>query len=238
MINWLASGEFASTASYRFASRFGGVSIEPFAELNVANWVGDDPSCVAKNLSVLSEQIGIPVKQMRPEHGTTVQDVVGDEDSLKVADILVTTKSNVGLLAPSADCVSIFAASTKKKFLMVAHVGWRGAAAGIATKLITTSGLYDVRPDDIEMVLGPAICGWCYPVSNEVHDAVVAQLPNASTRSSTFTGVDLRIGLASYFREYGVSVVNQQPCTFETPSLFSYRRNNQTGRQAAIAWLN
>ena len=238
MINWLASGDFAGTASYRFASRYGGVSSEPFAELNVASWVGDEPDAVAKNLSILSEQTGVTVKAMRPEHGTTVQDVVGDEDSLKIADILVTTNTNVGLLAPSADCASIFAASNKKNFLIAAHVGWRGAAAGIAAKLLTTAELYGVRSDEMEMVLGPAICGWCYPVSIEVHDAVTAQLPAASTRSSTFTGVDLRIGLVNYFKENGVSVINQQPCTFESPSLFSYRRDNQTGRQAAIAWLN
>ncbi len=238
MINWLASGEFAGTASYRFASRYGGASSEPFAELNVASWVGDEPDAVAKNLSILSEQTGVAVKAMRPEHGTTVQDVVGDEDLLKVADILVTTKANVGLLAPSADCVSIFAASTKKKFLLAAHVGWRGAAAGIAKKLLTTAELYGVKSNEVEMVLSPAICGWCYPVSTEVHDAVTAQLPTASTRSSSFTGVDLRIGLTNFFLENGVSVISQQPCTFETPSLFSYRRNNLTGRQAAIAWLN
>lgn len=237
MIDWLASGELASTASYRFASRYGGVSSEPYAELNVASWVGDEPGCVAKNLSILTEQTGITVKAMRPEHGTTVQDVVGDEDSLKGADILVTTKTNVGLLAPSADCVSLFAASTVTKFLMAAHVGWRGAAAGIATKLLTTAELYGVRSYEIEMVLGPAICGWCYPVSIEVHDAVTAQLPTSSTKSSTFIGVDLRIGLVDYFQNHGVSVINQQPCTFETPSLFSYRRDNQTGRQAALAWL-
>ncbi len=237
MITWLASGELANSSTYHFGSRLGGVSKAPFDQLNVAGWVGDEPIDVATNLKLLADQTGVAIRCMQPEHGTTVQDVFGDEDALKRADILVTTKSSVGLLAPSADCVSLFAATSKRKFLLAAHVGWRGAAAGIASKILSTAELYGVTATELEVVLGPAICGWCYPVSTEVHDAVTDQLPAASTRSSSFTGVDLRVGLTEFFRSAGAKVDDRQPCTYESAELFSYRRDGTTGRQAAVAWL-
>lgn len=237
MISWLTSGSLAGTASYRFSTRHGGVSSTPFESLNVASWVGDDPIAVAENLTILSKDISLPIHLMRPEHGVTVQDVFGDEPELKRADILVTTKPMVALAASSADCVSLIATSTKKKFLLVAHIGWRGAASGIAKKILDTAVLYGVFPTELTITLGPAICGNCYEVELSVQEQVCSQLPAAAVTSAKYIGLDLRTGLSDFFSKAGSQVSNDLPCTMESPDLYSYRRDHQTGRQVAIAWL-
>lgn len=238
MVNWLATGSLAATASYRFSTRHGGVSLAPFDSLNVASWVGDDPNSVAQNLAMLSDEVSLPIHLMRPEHGVDVQDVFGDETELKLADILVTTKPQVALAASSADCVSLIAASTNKRFLLVAHIGWRGAAAGIAEKIVNNAALYGVLPTDLEIVLGPAICGHCYEVELNVQQQVCAQLPSAPVTSEKHLGLDLRVGLVDFFTNLGAKITNDLPCTMESSDLYSYRRDSKTGRQVAIAWLN
>jgi len=237
VINWLASGSLLNIAEYRFSSRLGGVSAGPFDELNLANWVGDDPEKVKANKELLAQSTGLQLHFMEPEHGTVVQDVSGDEVMLKKADIIVTTKKLVALVAPSADCVSLVATSAKKPFLLLAHIGWRGAAAGIAQKILTTASLYGVNSTDLNLILGPAICGHCYPVSKEVQLAVTENLPAAELNKKGHSGVDLRVGLTDFFIKSGVTVTNNLPCTFETEALYSYRREGRTGRQAVIAWL-
>ena len=237
MINWLASGSLGNVAEYRFSSRIGGVSRAPFDELNLANWVGDSPVDVEANKQLLTKDVGLKLSFMQPEHSTVVQDVSGDEVALKKSDILITTKRQVTLVAPSADCVSVVATSMHRPFLLVAHIGWRGAAAGIAQKIISTAALYGVNASDLNLIFGPAICGNCYPVSRDVQLAVSAKLPSAEINKKGFTGVDLRIGLSDFFVNAGASVIDNLPCTFETESLYSYRRDGVTGRQVVISWL-
>ncbi|MFZ9283494.1 MAG: polyphenol oxidase family protein [Candidatus Nanopelagicales bacterium] len=238
MISWLRSGELGRVAQFRFSSRYGGVSEQPYAELNVANWVGDDPENVAANLKRVSDEIALPIFAMKPVHGTDVLDVASQGFKSRSADILVTTERNIALLAPSADCVSVVLAAKAKPFLMLAHIGWRGAAAGISRRIVSSAQLYGIETDELEIVLGPAICGKCYPVSDAVHDEVVRELPAASTKSGNQAGLDLRAGLVEFFSHLGSDVISDSPCTFESNDLFSYRRDNQTGRQAVVAWLS
>ena len=41
-------------------TRAGGFSQGPFASLNLADHVGDDPSCVGRNRAVLSDRLALP----------------------------------------------------------------------------------------------------------------------------------------------------------------------------------
>jgi polyphenol oxidase len=237
VINWLAAGSLGQNANYRFTSRAGGSSKPPFDSLNIANWVGDEPTAVASNLAAISNAIDLDLLPMHPVHGISVQEVFGDEEILRPADILVTLQSNIALLVPSADCVSVLATTIKKRFLLAAHIGWRGAAAGIAAKILSTAELYGVAANQLEIILGPAICGNCYEVSSDVQQQVAAQLPTAAVNRGIL-GLDLRTGLADYFADRGASVTNTLPCTYESENLFSYRRDSKTGRQALVAWMN
>lgn len=238
MITWTKTGKLGQSVAFQVTDRNGGYSSEPFSSLNIANWVGDDEQAVTKNLNAIRDASGADFKLMNPEHGLDVQEVFGDEIALKPADILVTMQPNVSLLVPSADCVSVIAAACSKKFLLAAHVGWRGAAAGIGAKIISTSQLYGIQPADLEIFLGPAICGDCYEVQLDVQQQVGKQLPKSILNRDKFIGVDLRLGLQYFFASVGAIVHNDQPCTFESTNYFSFRKDNITGRQGVLARLN
>jgi len=93
--------------------------------------------------------------------------------------------------------------------------------------------------ENIEVWLGPAICGACYEVPAGMRDEVDDALPGAACRTDRGTpGLDLRAGLARQFREAGVATVLVDPrCTCGDPQLFSHRRGAPTGRLAGLIWL-
>jgi polyphenol oxidase len=90
----------------------------------------------------------------------------------------------------------------------------------------------------VEVLLGPAVCGECYEVPSEMRDEVEAALPGsaATTRIGT-PGLDLRAGLRRALADLGVTRVDTDTrCTFEDDQLFSHRRAQPTGRLAAVTW--
>jgi copper oxidase (laccase) domain-containing protein len=86
--------------------------------------------------------------------------------------------------------------------------------------------------------IGPAICGKCYEVPQELQDEVIAAHPLA--RSTTRTGtpaLDLPRALIAALAEVNVPVGISAGCTLEDENSFSYRRNQITGRQAGVIKL-
>jgi polyphenol oxidase len=89
------------------------------------------------------------------------------------ADGHVTREPGVLLTVSVADCVPISIVDPDERAIALLHGGWRGVAAGILDAglralLATTDG--DV--EDLRVHFGPAICGKCYEVGPEVHEAL------------------------------------------------------------------
>jgi copper oxidase (laccase) domain-containing protein len=94
-------------------------------------------------------------------------------------------------------------------------------------------------PARTRAVIGPAICGGCYEVPEQMRDAVAAAVPGSGclTRAGT-PGLDLRAGIAGQLAAAGVRQVRiDDRCTAEEPDLYSYRRDGRTGRFAGLIWL-
>ncbi|MEI6869704.1 MAG: laccase domain-containing protein, partial [Actinomycetota bacterium] len=96
----------------------------------------------------------------------------------------------------------------------------------------------DMGSTHIEAIIGPAICGKCYEVSQEIFDQVVALHPAAAAQTPSGTpSLDLPAALRAVLLTEEVSVIDESRCTVENPDLFSYRRDSVTGRQAGIISL-
>jgi len=96
----------------------------------------------------------------------------------------------------------------------------------------------DMGSTHIEAIIGPAICGKCYEVSQVIFDEVVTLHPAAAAQTSSGTlSLDLPAALRAVLLTEEVSVIDESRCTVENPDLFSYRRDSVTGRQAGIISL-
>ncbi|HVE75087.1 MAG TPA: peptidoglycan editing factor PgeF [Mycobacteriales bacterium] len=224
-----------------FTTRAGGRSQAPYAHLNLATHVGDDPEAVAANRRTLAARLGLPADHllwMDQVHGATVAEVtapaVGVPSAVASVDGMVTATPRLGLAVLVADCVPVLLEGSAA--VAVAHAGRRGAAAGIALTALSRLRRHD--PGPVIAHLGPAICGRCYEVPAAMQAQVEEALPGSAVTTSRGTpGLDLRAGLAAQLRAAGAEVRVDARCTAQEPDLYSHRRDNVTGRFAGVVWL-
>ena len=172
---------------------------------------------------------------MKPQvHGNAVVVIDRLLDATPTCDALITTKPEISLAVMVADCIPLIL--TSKEVVAAVHVGRRGLVNDIARKTIRT--MEEMGAGAITAHIGPAICGTCYEVSEEVFQEVVSKHP--ATKSQTIKGtpaLDLIAGVRAVLSEEGLDIKSKFECTVESPDLFSYRRDGLTGRQAGIVSL-
>ena len=220
--------------------RSGGTSAPPYESLNLAAHVGDDPTSVDANRGRVVRLLGLPeanVAVMNAVHGADVE-VVSRPGVYGGVDCLVTQQPGLALLALGADCVPLALIGMDGVTVAAVHCGWRGLAADVVA--FAVAAMRDLGTDVRTAVLGPSICGTCYPVPQSRHGEVAARVSERVARVALVRtpdgqpGIDVREGLRVRLAELGVApsaITTAGGCTAQDPDLFSYRRDNVTGRQ-------
>lgn len=252
---WLKVPEWESRGGLRhgFLGRRGGKSAGPFASLNLAFGVGDDPGIVKDNLCDMKKAVGLHDRRivtMKQVHGDGIVEITdGRLKQAGEADGMVTAASEICLGVLTADCVPILFAAPQRRIAAAAHAGWRGTLAGIAIKAIADLGeRYRLSPSAIEVALGPSIGSCCYEIGADVYGPVVrrwkglAETSLVSRAGKTF--LDLRELNRLQLQEAAVppeKIHRVGPCTAcAADDFFSYRRERgTTGHQLSfIGWLS
>ena len=215
-------------------TRRGGVSTGSYAECNLGGHVGDDPECVAEN----RRRLGVAIGQQRIQwldqvHGTDVRRV-DHAGAAVTADAAWTERPDVVLAVTVADCVPAVLGDEEGRIAGVVHCGWRGAVGGIVEATVET---LPVAPESLHVWLGPAICGRCYEVRDDVRE-LAGGGPTFRPGGEGTWRFDLPEHVARRFAALGVrEVARSGLCTRCDDRFFSYRRDGVTGRSAALAWL-
>jgi len=220
--------------------RQGGISTGPWASLNLADHVDDDPRAVQENRRLLREALDLPAEPMwlRQVHGNRVVEAgSGDQQ----ADASVVRVPGCVSAVLTADCLPALFCDRAGQRVAAAHAGWRGLASGV---LENTVREMEVDPGKLLVWLGPAIGPQAFEVGDEVRSAFVDSHPQAAGAFAPRPGhrwlADLyklaRIRLSAV----GVhAVYGGDRCTFtETDDFYSYRRDGETGRMASLIWLS
>lgn len=224
-------------AKWLFTSRIHprGQSSGAYNNFNLADHVLDEPTSVRANRELIAREFNVSFESViwpKLTHSTTALEITYSQQEISAADILFTTSSKLAITTLSADCVPLIAYARNLPFALTAHIGWKGAAMNIAFEIVSILSKHTDKA--VEIILGPSICGKCYVVDAERKSSVTEMLPASA---SIGEGVDLQAGLAEYFLDSGFQVTSIGVCTFESDSLFSYRRDSVTGRQAAVVKL-
>jgi hypothetical protein len=205
--------------------------------------VGDDPGDVAANRSRVARELGVGEDRlvwMNQVHGADVTVVDGPQDGpVAATDALVTATPGLVLGVLAADCVPVLITDPVAGVVAAVHAGREGLRRGVLPATLSAMASLGARARHVTALLGPAVCGACYEVPQEMQAEVAAVAPAAAvpTRRGT-AGLDLRAGLAEVLGRAGVTEVVHDPrCTVEDPQLFSHRRDGVTGRQAGLVWL-
>jgi YfiH family protein len=150
---------------------------------------------------------------------------------------LVTKLTGVALMMRVADCVPVLLADEEAGVIAIAHAGRIGLLAGVLDN--TVAMMRDNGATALRAWIGPHICGSCYEVPDNMRAAASVNHPEmASTTSWGTPALDLGAGVVAALSRLGVGEITRlDPCTLTTPTLFSYREDPQTGRQAGLIWL-
>ena len=224
--------------------RRGGRSRSPYDSFNLGDHVGDDPADVAANRSRVARELGVGEDRlvwMDQVHGTRVAVVDGPRDSaVPATDALVTATPGLVLCVLVADCVPVLLADHETGVVAAVHAGREGVRQGVVPAALSAMASLGARARHVTALLGPAVCGACYEVPEEMQREVARLAPAAAVRTRKGTpGLDLRAGIAEILGKAGIPEVVQDPrCTVEDQAMFSHRRDGVTGRQAGLVWLS
>lgn len=204
---------------------------------NLALHVGDDAAEVIHRRAALERSAGISpgsLQFMDQVHGTHVA-VMEAGMPAPEADAMVS--KGLPLAVMVADCIPVLLVgqASDRPVLAAVHAGRPGIANAIIPSVVDR--MRSLGASGIRAWLGPSICGSCYEVPAALQATVAASVP--ATLSTTTWGtpaLDLPAGARSQLEAADVVVEYAGPCTLENESLFSYRRNNRTGRFAGLVW--
>ncbi|MFG2608233.1 peptidoglycan editing factor PgeF [Streptomyces sp. NPDC048514] len=249
--------ESVGGAHFAFTDRWGGVSAAPYEQLNLGGAVGDTAEAVRDNRELAAKSLGLDpgrVVWMNQVHGADV--AVVDEpwgtpvpplerspewgSPVPEVDAIVTTRRGLALAVLTADCVPVLLADPVAGVVAAAHAGRPGMVGGIVPAAVRAMVGLGAEPDRIVARTGPAVCGRCYEVPEQMRADVAAVEPAAHAETSWGTpAVDVSAGVHAQLDRLGVCDREQSPvCTLESADHFSYRRDRTTGRLAGYVWLD
>ncbi|SAI11667.1 Laccase domain protein yfiH [Bordetella ansorpii] len=229
---------------YFCTTRGGGVGTAPHDTLNLGLRAGDRPGVVDENRRRVRAVVPSEPLWLRQVHSADVVDADTDVRHEPAADASVTTRPGRVLVAMAADCLPVVMADDQGAVLGVAHAGWRGLAGGVLEN--TLAAMRAKAPDarGWRAWVGPGIG----PSAFEVGEDVVRAFSDGDAEAAAFFVprpeapgkwlADLP-GLARLkLVRAGVAEPELSGlCTVTDPRFFSYRRDKETGRMAALAWL-
>jgi len=229
-------------------TRAGGFSRGPWAAVEGAGGMNlgfgaDDARAVQCNRARLRRCLPQEPCWLTQVHGNVVVDaeLAGQ---LPPADAAFTTRRGVVCCVLVADCLPVLLADAGGRGVAAVHAGWRGLAAGViqnaAAALRRAVGDETAR---LVAYLGPAIGPAHFEVGPEVLSAMKQYLPQAQAAFRTAANGKFHADLFSLaqmaLQQVRVKDVHGGgQCTMSDPARFySFRRDNVTGRHAALVWL-
>ncbi len=225
-------------------TRNGGESAGPFASLNTAVSVGDDPEAVARNRAKIQETLGGGRLQFsRQVHGVDVAVFTRDGNGLPPgdapeADAMITDIPGLNLIIQVADCQAVLLYDPVRRAVANIHSGWRSSVGNIIEETAAAmTARFGSDPADMLAGVGPSLgpcCGefvnyreeipeplWKYRTGDHHFDFWA--LSRDQLRAAGVRNGHIRIG--------GI-------CTqCRTDEFFSYRGEGKTGRFAAVIGL-
>jgi polyphenol oxidase len=239
-----------------FTLRTGGVSGAPYDSLNVGAHVGDVSTAVEENRRRVRERLRLPGEPvwLQQVHGVEVADLdvaearrgdAGAEAPLPLAlgfaraDAAVTRAPGRVCVIQVADCMPVLFAARDGSAVGAAHAGWRGLAGGVLEETVRHLG---VPAAQLVAWLGPTIGQQHFEVGDEVRAAFVSHDPDAVSAFESNARGRWQCDLYSLARRRLVAlgirdVLGGGWCTYaDAARFFSYRRDGQCGRMAALIW--
>ena len=222
-------------------NRLGGSSRHAFGGFNLALHVGDEPAAVTTNRDELRRGLHLPNEPcwLQQVHGNRV--IAATAGPPQSADGSHAAGPGQVCAVLVADCVPLLLTDFAGTRIAALHAGWRGIAAGIVAAGLAALG---AQPDRVLAWIGPCIGPQRYRVGAEVRSALLQLDPGSADclepAAADHWYANLNQLVKLQLQRHGVHAIHGSDlCVHEHPELFfSHRRDGQTGRMAALIWVD
>ena len=191
-------------------------------------------------LKVFTKFEDIPIQYMDQVHGNKLEKIFS-HSSLPIGetDSLFSSASNLALGVLTADCLPIALSKKDGSEFAMLHAGWKGLLSGVIESTLTS---FTKDCSDVSAWIGPSISQKNYEVGNDLYESFVKK-DDESESNFKEKGYDkwlfsLHGEAKRILGKYNINVDLSSVCTFESESLFSYRRDHTENRILSIIWRN
>ena len=191
-------------------------------------------------LKVFTKFEDIPIQYMDQVHGNKLE-IILSHSSLPIdeTDSLFSSTSNLALGVLTADCLPIALSKKDGSEFAMLHAGWKGLLSGVIESTLTS---FTKGCSDVSAWIGPSISQKNYEVGNDLYESFVKK-DDESESNFKEKGYDkwlfsLHGEAKRILGKYNINVDLSSVCTFESESLFSYRRDHTENRILSIIWRN
>jgi YfiH family protein len=207
----------------------------------------DDPDAVMERRQRLAEEVGFDLERALmtvQEHGSNLATFHREQPQggqcVFATDALASDVPGQAIVTYHADCFPLLFSDRAHGVVAGAHAGWRGALAGVAASTVAgLVGEYGTQPAELEVLIGPGICGRCYPVGEEIARQFEARHGRGQRylqRDSGEVRLDIAAALRLQLEDAGVDgdrIRTAGWCTREEDRWFSHRAG-RAGRFLAV----
>lgn len=219
-------------------TRLGGVSLGPYASLNVSYHVGDKDEHVDANRERIKKTLQLKSLLDSVQcHGADVHVIKDAKAPIPSCDALITQMPEIGLLIKHADCQAAIFYDPVQKVIGNAHAGWKGSIQKIYTATIfRMQSEFGCNPANILVAISPSL------------GPMDAEFKNFRTElPEQFWKYQIK---PTYFDFWEISrqelldagvlpehIEIAKISTLSNPDYFSYRREKASGRLATVIAL-
>jgi YfiH family protein len=170
------------------------------------------------------------IHRLRQVHGDHI--VIDDSGE---GDGLIITRRATGALIRTADCFPVVIADEQRPLAGIFHCGWRGVELQLAAQ--GARRLKELGARSLKAALFPGIEKCCFQIGPELQDRFdAAGIPVETRKGELFA--DLGAAIVDQLVAEGIGEIEELTrCTACTPGLFSYRRDHDSRRHAALVWM-
>ena len=179
----------------------------------------------------------IPIQYMDQIHGKNLG-FISSHSSKPIAntDALFSSSTNLALAVFSADCLPIALRKTDGSEFAIIHAGWKGLVSGVVEPSISSF----TNSSNLCAWIGPSISKQNYEVGKDLYDAFMAKdknsILNFSKRDSYKFLFNLQGEAERILKKYKINVQTSDICTYNSSSLYSYRKEETENRIVTIIW--
>ena len=202
---------------------------------DIASDFGTTKENIVRLLQVHSDRIKVVTKETAGEGVIRMEDSVG-------FDGLITNEVGIILSTLESDCTPVFIVDVKNRAIGMIHSGWRGTVKNITIKAIELMNKnYGTKKEDLLIHFGPAICGDCYIVDedlilefkNILNDMELSEVFKYDEKINKYH-LDVTKSICFTLLKYGINesqITRTNICTYHDNIFASWRRDGDKTKQ-------